>query len=723
MTLSYYLSLKRFVFFYALVICSIFQVQGQNWQHYGSLFNIEKTLELEDLFYVQTHNALIVIDKDNLKAEAISFKAIGFEFYCRAICEGPQGQVLFVGDGNKIIEQTADGTYEQWPNVLQEEDTVYDILAYTAEGEVILLLSNKNVVVVDKQGNYRVLLVEAGALMSIRGGLLTDQGVLWVWDVTNMCAYNMEGEMLDYKHFQHDYISNVFVEQNNDLIVVKDVGLAYYHQLDQTWHQTTYQNLGVEPTNYAAVQMNKGVLLPTLENDYVHIYFENGAFAKKTVMLPASYSIGVSTYVDEQGGFLFFDYSLLEFVYWKGQKLKHLNIENAICLNGLNTIKEDPDGNIWIGGREGLATWMGGQWNTRKLPSDMFSSNVIKDMGFTHKGRLVLGMSLLNFFATTESQLLIEKTNGWDTLHQAFVNPSFFSLTDAKIDQEQNIWVLRAGDQEFSVYSNGEWHRFFLDDMPVDLTIFNTLELAPDGTMWIGTDNGILTYDGYRFEHISPSDLLAENGNVIQLSFDNKGRAWAALGIEGIRLLDGDRCTAYGQEDLPAEANTVYFIEKGVGDEMWALSYGQHLLHFDGQVWTINNMLQEEGFSNAGVLEIITDSKNRVWFLKYDGVSVLHPDEEDTPLFELKEAENLRLMPNPTLGRFQLHWQQAVAGKVAVHIVNNLGQVVKQWHYGQYGIGEHDRIIDRPNLSPALYYVQLYINDELLATQPLLIAR
>jgi hypothetical protein len=64
------------------------------------------------------------------------------------------------------------------------------------------------------------------------------------------------------------------------------------------------------------------------------------------------------------------------------------------------------------------------------------------------------------------------------------------------------------------------------------------------GLMWIGTDAGLVKYDGYKFQTISTRDGLA--GNFIRdILEDKKGNLWIACYGDGLSKFDGKKFTNY----------------------------------------------------------------------------------------------------------------------------------------------------------------------------------
>lgn len=84
------------------------------------------------------------------------------------------------------------------------------------------------------------------------------------------------------------------------------------------------------------------------------------------------------------------------------------------------------------------------------------------------------------------------------------------------------------------------------------------------GLMWIGTDAGLVKYDGYKFHTISTRDGLA--GNFIRdILEDKKGNLWIACYGDGLSKFDGKKFTNYTTKSglVHNEIRTLYLATDG----------------------------------------------------------------------------------------------------------------------------------------------------------------
>ena len=65
----------------------------------------------------------------------------------------------------------------------------------------------------------------------------------------------------------------------------------------------------------------------------------------------------------------------------------------------------------------------------------------------------------------------------------------------------------------------------------------NALARGLDGRLWMGTDRGLLAYDGQRLQRISErAGLLASEERVVDVCVDHLGRVWART-AQGVSIV------------------------------------------------------------------------------------------------------------------------------------------------------------------------------------------
>ncbi len=102
-----------------------------------------------------------------------------------------------------------------------------------------------------------------------------------------------------------------------------------------------------------------------------------------------------------------------------------------------------------------------------------------------------------------------------------------------------------------------------------DATVYSILQ-TQDGYLWLGTQGGLVRFDGVRFtpvETIYPS--APTNIWVRDLAQDSKGALWIATNESGVYRLENGSFSHYSQKDgLPSDS--VIFVITGRNGDIWA---------------------------------------------------------------------------------------------------------------------------------------------------------
>ncbi|MFO0826690.1 MAG: two-component regulator propeller domain-containing protein [Phycisphaerales bacterium] len=97
-----------------------------------------------------------------------------------------------------------------------------------------------------------------------------------------------------------------------------------------------------------------------------------------------------------------------------------------------------------------------------------------------------------------------------------------------------------------------------------------------DGSLWFGTFNGLVRFDGVAFTVVNPSDEPAVSGTgVVNLYLDRAGRLWVSS-HEGLSMLESGTWRRFGKEDGWVGSSARTFSDRANGDVL--------ITTFDGNV-------------------------------------------------------------------------------------------------------------------------------------------
>ena len=213
-------------------------------------------------------------------------------------------------------------------------------------------------------------------------------------------------------------------------------------------------------------------------------------------------------------------------VKFDGENWTTIDTSNSdISSNDILCIAIENNNKIWFGSSwGGLNKYESGEWTNytqqnSELPLDEINQIVIDNVGQKFIG--TDGAGLASFDDSLWTHIFCNNFLGLDAV---------FGLA---VDTENNIWVTVGGSENHVGYvGNGICGSFSSTDIGFDFVPAHPFGLGSDSDniKWIGSQSGLVRYDGNNWSRIS-SDNSPIPGNWINNVFiDNKNNVWFAFG-------------------------------------------------------------------------------------------------------------------------------------------------------------------------------------------------
>ncbi len=273
---------------------------------------------------------------------------------------------------------------------------------------------------------------------------------------------------------------------------------------------------------------------------------------------------------------------------WDNVGSHNHNIDWPVLADGANGAYEDILGNIWIG-TNGVARWNPQEgtftlWDWRNAP---FGVTTFVDFEEAPGGEIL---------AFSDSGLVWRFADGTHWVNDFFIY-SAGGFPDADVDSSGTVWICGWFDLAFYDGTRYQTVELPYNDFLFDLGGANTMGVAPDDTIWIGTPEGLVRYDGATWTVFDATNTPMVVDKVTGVAFRDDGLMALALSdlsnrnASGMAIVDGDPADpaswtiyTHGADPIPhPQINDVAF---DAGGDVWlsCVSEAVTVLHIGGCV-------------------------------------------------------------------------------------------------------------------------------------------
>jgi len=188
------------------------------------------------------------------------------------------------------------------------------------------------------------------------------------------------------------------------------------------------------------------------------------------------------------------------------------NTNDGLPGNTVTDIGRDRNDNLWMTfAGQGVAKYDGETWTSYRTTNSLLLSNSVSCVTQDKEGSIIIGTAL--------GLSVLSATNTWDS----FLDPVI--ITAAKVASNGNIWIGTA-DQGFFVNSGSGFVKTYSDPYRT----VNVIEEDASGNIWLGTNNGLIKWNGTTYTYLNKLNGLPAN-KVSSLLKDRQNRLW--IGTRG----------------------------------------------------------------------------------------------------------------------------------------------------------------------------------------------
>jgi ligand-binding sensor domain-containing protein len=213
---------------------------------------------------------------------------------------------------------------------------------------------------------------------------------------------------------------------------------------------------------------------------------------------------------------------------------------------------------------------------------------------------------------TTDGKILFGTTDGLSILTNDNIWSSYLDTTNVlyintiKVASNGWIWV-GTKDQGFYVNDGSG----FTKNLSPDYKDVNVIEEGHAGNIYIGTNNGIVRWNGTTYSYITTADGLPDN-KITSMLFDSRERLWVGTGAgKTASWIDNN---GLHQLNLMTGRDSISImdIHEDRGGNIWFATFGDGLIRYNGII--PDSFKEINGFPENEIYCIGEDKYGNLWF-------------------------------------------------------------------------------------------------------------
>jgi signal transduction histidine kinase/ligand-binding sensor domain-containing protein len=284
--------------------------------------------------------------------------------------------------------------------------------------------------------------------------------------------------------------------------------------------------------------------------------------------------------------------------------------EDGLPQDTVRAITQTPDGYLWIGTEEGLASFDGYDFRPFNRRSGTLPNDSVTALAVGGDGTL---------WAGTPSGLVSYKAGVWRTFGRAegLVDPSILSIAAVPGAAGGQVWVV-AGDTLYEV-SSGQARAAEFEPARARRDA-RVVQFGTGGALWVAGFQGIFRIEGQRIRIAVPAEEL-RGGVPLSLQIDPDGTVWAGLTTGLLRAgpARGALRRYTTQNGLPNDL--VRVLRRDRDGVLWAGTNGGLARFENGRFQAART---EESAEQEWVRSLFEDFEGNLWVGTNSGLDCFH---------------------------------------------------------------------------------------------------
>ncbi|KAA3614648.1 MAG: response regulator [Calditrichaeota bacterium] len=313
---------------------------------------------------------------------------------------------------------------------------------------------------------------------------------------------------------------------------------------------------------------------------------------------------------------LFFLFLFLsQIIYAQKYDIRSYNIFDGLSQSQVQTVSQDNDGKLWIGTVDGLSAFDGVEFTNYSLADGLGGDDILTSI-IDRQGNI--------WFGHRNGQI-----TQYDNKQQRFIKlnpPSFKSHNRILtiIESTKNVIFAGSVSGQLFKYENSNWTELSLNKF-IDSTAINGMLWDENGSLLIGTDNGLVRIDLTAANTIRDCQLLTnpEIGKPVVHSLlkDRAGNLWIGTERRGLYQYSGDEISL-----IPGfESFDIQCLFQNSTGQILGGTKTAGLFEITEENEDLSWISTQNGLSDNNIRNIIEDRENNLWISTWGGgVNQIH---------------------------------------------------------------------------------------------------
>ena len=162
-------------------------------------------------------------------------------------------------------------------------------------------------------------------------------------------------------------------------------------------------------------------------------------------------------------------------------------------------------------------------------------------------------------------------------------------------------------------------HKSWQTDAGLPQNLVTAIAQTPNGYLWLGTEGGLVRFDGLKFTIFGKRDIPGLNTTLVTaLMADRQGSLWIGTGSGGLFRLR-DRIFESIEKTCVLPGNGITALYEDSRGDIWIGTDGGGVIR--DHAGTCQNLRREDGLASNSIFGIVADQKGFVWIATQKGLS------------------------------------------------------------------------------------------------------